>query len=86
MYINDRDSDQDGADDGWDQAVFDKRGQRDLDSDFISDDPDVDMDGDNLLNWWERYYGTERDNPDSDGDGVIDSYDYNGFDSRIQAK
>ncbi|MDB4062446.1 gliding motility-associated C-terminal domain-containing protein [Flavobacteriaceae bacterium] len=86
LNINDRDSDQDGADDGWDQAVFDKRGQRDLDSDFISDDPDVDMDGDNLLNWWERYYGTETDNPDSDGDGVIDSYDYNGFDSRIQTK
>jgi len=86
LNINDRDSDDDGADDGWDQAIFDKRGHRDLDSDFISDGPDVDMDGDNLLNWWERYYGTERENPDSDGDGVIDSYDYNGFDSRIQTK
>ena len=80
----DRDSDNDGNDDGWDMAIFDRRGSSDLDFDFIADDVDVDVDGDKLLNWWERYYGTDMRDSDSDDDGVSDAYDYVPFDSRVQ--
>ena len=84
--IQDRDSDNDGLDDGWDKAIFDSRGQSDLDLDFISDNVDVDMDDDKLLNWWERYYGTDNMLVDSDGDGTDDAYDFMGFDSRVQTE
>lgn len=80
----DRDSDNDGNDDGWDMAIFDRRGSSDLDFDFIADDVDVDVDGDKLLNWWERYYGTDMRDSDSDDDGTLDAYDYVPFDSRVQ--
>ena len=84
--IQDRDSDNDGADDGWDKAIFDSRGHSDLDLDFISDNVDVDMDDDKLLNWWERYYGTDNRLVDSDNDGTIDAYDFMGFDDRVQTE
>jgi gliding motility-associated-like protein len=84
--IQDRDSDNDGADDGWDKAIFDSRGHSDLDLDFISDNVDVDMDDDKLLNWWERYYGTDNRLVDSDNDGTMDAYDFMGFDDRVQTE
>ncbi|MDC3368682.1 gliding motility-associated C-terminal domain-containing protein [Flavobacteriaceae bacterium] len=84
--IQDRDSDNDGLDDGWDKAIFDSRGHNDQDLDFISDNVDVDKDGDKLLNWWESYYGTDNMLVDSDGDGTDDAYDYMGFDSRVQTE
>ena len=80
----DRDSDNDGNEDGWDMAIYDARGNQDLDLDFIANNVDVDIDGDKLLNWWERYYGTDVMNTDTDGDGVLDPYDVTPYDSRIQ--
>ena len=80
----DRDSDNDGNDDGWDIAIYDARGNEDFDFDFIADNVDVDKDGDKLLNWWERYYGTDQMNKDTDGDGTIDPYDVTPYDDRIQ--
>jgi len=80
----DRDSDNDGNDDGWDMAIYDARGNQDFDLDFIADNVDVDIDGDKLLNWWERYYGTDMMNKDTDDDGVLDPYDVTPYDSRIQ--
>ena len=67
--IEDRDSDGDGADDGWDQAIYDTRGNSDLDLDFLADWADNDNDGDGILNWWERLYGTDRMKADTDEDG-----------------
>jgi hypothetical protein len=45
-----------------------------------------DRDGDKLLNWWERYYGTDQFDTDSDDDGTLDPYDYVPFDSRVQSQ
>ena len=56
----DNDSDNDGTPDGWDMAIFDQRGNQDFDLDFLSDNVDIDKDGDKLLDWWERYYGSDR--------------------------
>ena len=82
----DHDSDNDGTSDGWDMAIYDQRGNQDFDLDFLSDNVDVDRDGDKLLNWWERYYGTDEFDTDSDDDGTLDPYDYVPFDSRVQSQ
>ena len=82
----DRDSDGDGHDDGWDMAIYDRRGFYDSDLDYISDYVDIDIDGDKLLNWWESYYGTDEYDSDSDDDGTLDPYDYVPFDSRVQSQ
>jgi gliding motility-associated-like protein len=82
----DHDSDNDGTPDGWDMAIFDRRGNQDFDLDYLSDNVDVDRDGDKLLNWWERYYGTDQFDTDSDDDGTIDPYDYVPFDDRVQSQ
>ena len=84
--IEDRDSDGDGADDGWDQAIYDRRGNSDLDLDFLADGADNDNDGDGILNWWERLYGTDSMKADTDEDDVSDKYDYMGYEPRIQSK
>jgi len=85
-YFNDRDSDNDGNDDGWDQAIFDRRGNKDLDLDYLADWADKDNDGDGILNWWERLYGTDIMKADTDGDGVLDGYDFQGYEESIQSK
>ncbi|MDC0001052.1 gliding motility-associated C-terminal domain-containing protein [Flavobacteriaceae bacterium] len=82
----DNDSDNDGTPDGWDIAIYDQRGNQDFDLDFLSDNVDIDRDGDKLLNWWERYYGSDQFDTDSDDDGTLDPYDYIPFDSRVQSQ
>ncbi|MEK9774163.1 MAG: gliding motility-associated C-terminal domain-containing protein, partial [Candidatus Woesearchaeota archaeon] len=82
----DMDSDNDGGDDNWDWAVFDSRGHRDLDFDFVSDWEDLDMDGDTITNDSERPKGGDPEKVDTDGDGVNDAIDYYAHDKRYQNK
>lgn len=37
-----------------------------------------------ILNNWERLYGTDRFNEDTDGDGIVDTYDFQGYEPNIQ--
>ncbi len=84
LNINDDDSDNDGGHDGWDIAFLDSRGHQDFDFDLLHDWDDFDIDNDKILNWRERYYGTDQFNNDTDGDGTLDTYDFQGYEPDIQ--
>ena len=81
----DEDSDNDGILDGQDMALFHHNPDwKDSDFDFIADEIDPDRDGDNILNYDEKYYGTDPDNPDTDGDNVNDDIDYYPTEKELQ--
>lgn len=71
-----RDTDKDGAKDGIDPFPLDSREWQDSDKDGIGDNADPDDDNDGLTDEEEVFsLGTNPLNPDSDGDGQIDSKD-----------
>ena len=82
---DDSDSDGDGVPDGRDLALFDDCGVNDLDLDYVADACDSDIDGDGIENENEKYFGANKENPDSDGDGTLDGADHLPHDPRVTA-
>ena len=86
-YPNNFDGDNDGCQDGFDQALI-SPGCEDLDGDGISDQEDPDIDNDGATNDQERFSfpGSDPYNPDSDGDGELDSTDFMPHNPRVQSQ
>ena len=76
------DSDGDGVADAVDNCPQDPNpGQADLDGDGEGDACDSDIDGDGLDNVTELSLETNPENPDSDGDGLMDGEEVNTYDT-----
>lgn len=79
--FRDTDSDNDGTDDGADNCRLDANAdQADLDGDGRGDVCDPDRDGDNLADEREPEVGLDPDNPDTDGDFILDGDELGSFD------
>jgi len=72
----DADTDDDGCLDGADDFPLNPNECIDTDGDGIGNNQDTDDDNDGLSDNRENQIGTDPLNPDTDGDGVIDSQDY----------